>query len=74
MLDADGDGEVTTEELKALDIDGDGQLSKAELKAAIANVAGLSTIDGENALVDYILEAAGDKDGDGVLTVDEINQ
>ena len=74
LLDADGDGEVTTEELKALDIDGDGQLSKAELKAAIAKVAGLSTIDGENALVDYILEAAGDKDGDGVLTVEEINQ
>ena len=26
--DADGDGLVTTEELKALDIDGDGKLSK----------------------------------------------
>ena len=48
-MDADGDGEVTSDELKALDIDGDGQLSKAELKAAIAHVAGLSTIDGENA-------------------------
>ena len=73
LLDADGDGEVTTEELKSLDIDGDGKLSKAELKAAISNVAGLSTIDGENTLVDYILEAAGVKNGDGVLTVDEIN-
>ena len=28
LLDADGDGVVTTEELKALDIDGDGKLSK----------------------------------------------
>ena len=28
LLDADGDGQVTTEELKVLDIDGDGKLSK----------------------------------------------
>ena len=74
LLDADGDGEVTTEELKALDIDGDGKLSKEELRAAIAKVVGLSTIEGENALVDYVLAAAGDTDKDGELTVDEINK
>ena len=74
LLDADGDGEVTTEELKALDIDGDGKLSKDELRAAISKVVGLSTIGGENALVDYVLAAAGDTDKDGELTVDEINK
>ena len=74
LLDADGDGKVTTEELKALDIDGDGKLSKAELREAISNVVGLSTIEGENALVDYVLAAAGDTDRDGELTVNEINK
>ena len=74
LLDADGDGEITTDELKALDIDGDGKLSKDELRAAISKVVGLSTIVGENALVDYVLQAAGDVDNDGVLTVDEINR
>jgi len=74
LLDADGDGTVTSDELRALDIDGDGQLSKAELKAAICKVAGLSTIEGQDALVDYVLDAAGDKDKDGKLTVDEINK
>ena len=74
LLDADGDGEITTDELKALDIDGDGKLSKDELRAAISKVVGLSTIGGEDALVDYVLQAAGDVDNDGVLTVDEINR
>ena len=74
LLDADGDGEVTTEELKVLDIDGDGKLSKDELRAAISNVAGLSTIEGQDALVDYVLEAAGDADKDGELTVEEIKE
>jgi len=74
FLDADGDGEVSTEELKALDIDGDGKLSKAELRAAISKVAGLSTIEGQDALVDYVLSAAGDEDKDGQLSIDEINK
>ena len=45
-----------------------------ELKAAITKVAGLSTIESQDALVDYVLEAAGDKDQDGHLTVEEINK
>merc|ERR1719367_519484 len=69
LLDADGDGEVSTEELKALDIDGDGKLSKSELKAAICKIAGLSTIEGQDALVDYVLDAAGDDNKDGTLMV-----
>ena len=72
LLDADGDGEVTSEELKALDIDGDGHISKAELKAAIANNLGLSSC--MSTLVDYVLEVAGDVDKDGKLSVDEINK
>ena len=47
---------------------------QAELKAAISKVAGLSTIQGQDALVDYVLAAAGDTDNDGQLTVEEINQ
>ena len=59
--------------LQALDIDGDGKLSKSELKAAICKIAGLSTIEGQDALVDYVLDAAGDDNKDGMLTLDEIN-
>ena len=56
-----------------ISISGDGKLSKAELKAAISKVAGLSTIEGQDALVEYVLDAAGDEDKDGQLTIDEIN-
>jgi len=73
VLDADGDGSVSTEELKELDIDGDGMLSKEELRAAIERVVGLSTYAGEDALVDLVMEAAGDVDDDKKLTIDEIN-
>jgi len=73
VLDADGDGSVTSEELKALDIDGDGKLSKAELVSAIARIAGLSTYYGQDALVDLVMAAAGDVNTDGQLTVEEIN-
>ena len=44
------------------------------MKAAISKVAGLSTIESQDALVNYVLEAAGDKDQDGQLTVEEINK
>ena len=59
--------------LNNVSISGDGKLSKAELKAAISKVAGLSTIEGQDALVEYVLDAAGDEDKDGQLTIDEIN-
>ena len=39
LLDADGDGEVTTEELLAADLDGDGVITEAELEAAAAAIA-----------------------------------
>ena len=74
LLDADGDGVVTTEELKALDIDGDGQLSKSELRAAMVKVLGMSTFEGQDTLLDYVLAAGGDTDNDGQLTVEEINK
>ena len=73
LLDADGDGNVSTEELKLLDIDGDGKLSKAELRAAIEQVVGLSTFDGQDVLVDLVMAAAGDVDQDDQLTIEEIN-
>jgi len=73
VLDADGDGSVSSEELKLLDIDGDGMLSKAELRAAIEKVVGLSTYEGQDVLVDLVMAAAGDVDEDDQLTVEEIN-
>ena len=72
-LDTDGDGEITAAELAALDIDGDGKISKAELRSALRLVLGLSTHGDQDTLVDLVMEAGGDRDGDGHLTVDEIN-
>lgn len=39
LLDADGDGEVTAEEMLAADLDGDGVITEAELEAAAAAIA-----------------------------------
>ena len=60
--------------LKVLDLDGDGKLSKAELRAAIEKVVGLSTYEGQDALLDLVMEAGGDADKDGHITIDELNQ
>ena len=73
LLDADGDGKITTEELKVLDMDGDGKLSKAELRTAIERVIGLSTFEGQDDLLDFVLEAGGDANKDGNITIDEMN-
>ena len=72
-LDVDGDGEITSAELAALDVDGDGKISKAELRSALKMVLGLSTHGDQDTLVDLVMEAGGDRDGDGHLTVEEIN-
>ena len=72
-MDADGDGKITSEELKVLDLDGDGKLSKAELRTAIERVVGLSTFEGQDALLDMVMEAGGDADRDGNITIDELN-
>ena len=56
-----------------LDLDGDGQLSKAELRVAIERVVGLSTFEGQDALLNMVMEAGGDKDKDGNITIDELN-
>ena len=74
VLDADGDGVVTAEELKILDTDGDSKLSKAELRSAIANLLGLSTVEGQDTLLDHVLDAGGDKNLNSQLTLEEINE
>ena len=74
LLDTDGDGVVTREELKVLDLDGDGQLSKEELKSAMSKILGMSTCIGQDVLLDYVLVAGGDTDQDEKLTLDEINK
>ena len=73
LLDADDDGKITPEELKVLDLDGDGKLSKSELRAAIERVVGLSTFEGQDALLNMVMEAGGDADKDGNITIDELN-
>ena len=55
-----------------MDLDGDGKLSKVELREAISRIACLSTFDGQETLIDFVLETAGDVDKDGQLSIDEI--
>ena len=74
MLDSDGDGDITTKELKALDIDEDGKISKDELRQAIEKVLGLSTHECQDMLIDYVMATGGDVNNDGKLTVEEINK
>jgi len=74
LLDADDDGVVTKEELKILDLDGDGELSKEELKAAMSKILDMSTYEGQDVLLDYVLAAGGDTDKDEKLTLEEINK
>jgi len=72
LADADGDGRLSAEEFATLDEDGSGRINRKELKHAIAR-AGYETFSGEYTLVDAVLEAAGDLDGDGKLSRWEIN-
>ena len=58
---------------QVLDLDGDGKLSKSELRAAIERVVGLSTFEGQDALLNMVMEAGGDADKDGNITIDELN-
>ena len=74
ILDADKDGVVTAEEMKALDLDGDGNLSKEELRSAMVKILGMSAHEGQDILLDYVLAAGGDADNDGTLTMAEINR
>ena len=73
LLDADGDGIVTSDEIKLLDTDGDNKLSKSELRAAMANLLGLSAVEGQDALIEHVLDAGGDVNLNRQLSVDEIN-
>jgi len=72
-IDVDGDGKITRRELNLLDTDHSGDLYSKELLSALRNEINFQTYVGEFALVDKMLEVAGDRNGDGHLTVEEMN-
>lgn len=72
-IDADKDSKWSISDLSALDTDHNGGIDATELLDAIKNLAGMSVFKGENALVEVILEVAGDTDHDGLLTLQEVN-
>ena len=74
LLDSDGDGEITTEELKTLDLDNDGKISKEEIRQAIEKVIGLSTHECQDMLIEYVMKTGGDVNNDGHLTLEELNK
>ena len=57
-----------------LDLDGDGQLSKDELRTAMRKILGLSTYEGQDTILDYDLSAGCDIDQDEKLILEEINK
>lgn len=74
ILDADGDGVISPEELKTLDIDGDKKLSKAELRSAIENLLGMASVEGQDTFLEHVLDAGGDRNLNRKISIDEMNK
>jgi len=72
-LDEDQDGKVDPRSLQRLDTDKSGGLDRTELLQGIQDYAGFSTFRDEYALVDVIMHVAGDDNGDGHLSLEEMN-
>ena len=53
-LDANGDGELSFDELALIDEDGDGTLDRAELLHAMNKLTGMSVSEEEYGLVDHV--------------------
>ena len=73
ILDADGDGVISPEELKILDFDGDNKLSKSELRSAIGNLLGLSSVEGQDTFLEHVLDAGGDRNFNRKISLEEMN-
>ena len=73
LLDADGDGIITNEEIKKFDKDQDGSISREEVREAITEVLGMSSHEHENMFLDYVMTTGGDTNHDGKLTLEELN-
>ena len=71
LLDSDGDGIFTEEELRLIDTHGDSKLSKAELRVAL-RLLGLSAAECQDVLLEHVM-IAGDKTFNPHLTFEEIN-
>jgi len=72
-LDHDKDGQISQKELRRLDRNNSGGLDKTEVFNALRSEIHFQTYSGEFALAEKILEVAGDHDGDGHLTLTEMN-
>ena len=72
ILDADGDGVITADELAALDADCDGELCSDDLAEALGEL-GFMCNSMESAFLDEIICVAGDIDCNGKLSLEEIN-
>ena len=72
-LNTDGDEQLSAKELKKLDKNGDGELSRSELMAALQE-AGFKTHETESLFVDVLLQACGDSDKSGTVSLAEMNQ
>lgn len=72
-LDANKDGVVDRAEMKAIGRCRTGLINREELMRGMQKLAGFKTFEGEYAMVDVVMEVAGDLDHDHVLTEEEIN-
>eukprot|EP00746_Dinoflagellata_sp_MGD_P023878 gnl/MRDRNA2_/MRDRNA2_156003_c0_seq1.p1 gnl/MRDRNA2_/MRDRNA2_156003_c0~~gnl/MRDRNA2_/MRDRNA2_156003_c0_seq1.p1 ORF type:complete len:491 (+),score=96.46 gnl/MRDRNA2_/MRDRNA2_156003_c0_seq1:203-1474(+) len=69
----DEDENLTMEHLERFGFHADGHLDRGGLQKALKTLCGFEVHDGEYSFVDALLVAGGDIDGDGRLSIEEIN-
>eukprot|EP01127_Copromyxa_protea_P010652 TRINITY_DN2610_c0_g1_i1.p1 TRINITY_DN2610_c0_g1~~TRINITY_DN2610_c0_g1_i1.p1 ORF type:complete len:455 (+),score=64.78 TRINITY_DN2610_c0_g1_i1:720-2084(+) len=71
-LDANKDGVIDAAELSRYDLNKDGCLDRAEMIVALKSM-GFEVDEEELSFVDCVMEMAGDRNRDGILTLEELN-
>ena len=71
-IDTNHDGKLSEEELLKLDLDNDGRISRHEMAVALRKL-GFEVDEIETSFLDLVMEAAGDKNHDGYLDVEEVD-
>mmetsp|Transcript_51499 Transcript_51499/g.119714 ORF Transcript_51499/g.119714 Transcript_51499/m.119714 type:complete len:130 (+) Transcript_51499:2-391(+) len=69
----DQDSKIDSKNIQKFDKNNSGGLDRRELMQAVRELAEFSTLRDDYALVDVIMHIAGDENGDGHLSIEEMN-